>query len=157
MGRTLLNNELDLTYPDSFAVMTEEELKKHEFYEDAPAFCISDPDRHIVISFSVRKANPFVAMLAGTKEVAKNMEAKIRKPMSKFGYQLEEFTTREIGGNHADGFRYSYEVQGTGMMGETLSVKSGSSFYYIHCYFRKELREESLAVLDEIFGAASWT
>ena len=156
MGSTQLNNEMNLQYPDGFKIMSEEELRKHKFYEEAPGFCINDPDRHIVLSVSWRQANPFVAMLAGTKEVAQSMESKIRKPMRKFGYRLEEFMTREVGGKPADGYRYTYTVQGTGMMGESLSVKSGSNFYYIHSYFRQELKEDSLKMLDEIFAAVTW-
>ena len=103
-----------------------------------------------------KPANPFVAMLVGSAEVSRNMEAKVRKPMSKFGYKLEEFITREVGGKTADGYRYTYNVKGTGMIGESLSVKAGSNFYYIHSYFREELRQESLKVLDEIFGNVTW-
>ena len=156
MGSTQLNNEMNLQYPDGFKIMSEEELRKHKFYEEAPGFCINDPERHIVLSVSWRQANPFVAMLAGTADIARNMEAKIRKPMNKFGYHLEEFMTRQIGGKTADGYRYTYSVQDVGMVGESLSVKSGSNFYYIHSYFREELREESLKLLDQIFADVTW-
>ena len=156
MGRTQLNKELNLSYPDEFKVLSGEDLKQYKFFEEAPGFCINDAERHIMISISWRQANPFVAMLAGTADIARNMEAKIRKPMSKYGYHLEEFMTRQIGGKAADGYRYTYRVQGIGMVGETLSVKSGSNFYYIHSYFREELREESLKVLDEIFMDVNW-
>ena len=156
MGKTQLNKELNLSYPDEFKVLTGEDLKKYQFYEEAPGFCISDAVHHIMISISWRQANPFVAMLAGTADIARNMEAKIRKPMSKFGYHLEEFITRQIGGKPADGYRYTYSVQDVGMVGESLSVKSGSNFYYIHSYFREELREESLKLLDQIFADVTW-
>ncbi|MBQ8053121.1 MAG: hypothetical protein IJ198_04870 [Lachnospiraceae bacterium] len=156
MGKIQLNNELNFSYPDAFKVLTEEDLKKYQFFEEAPGFCISDAQRHIMISISWRQANPFVAMLAGTADIARNMEAKIRKPMSRYGYKLEGFMNRQIGGKSADGYRYTYSVQDIGMLGESLSVKSGSNFYYIHCYLREALREESLRVLDEIFGAVTW-
>jgi len=156
MGKIQLNNELNFSYPDAFKVLTEEDLKKYQFFEEAPGFCISDAQRHIMISISWRQANPFVAMLAGTSDIAKSMEAKIRKPMSRYGYKLEGFMNRQIGGKSADGYRYTYSVQDIGMLGESLSVKSGSNFYYIHCYLREALREDSLRVLDEIFGAVTW-
>jgi len=156
MGNIELNNDLKLSYPDGFHVMTEEELKKYKYFEGAPGFCIEDPERHIIISVSWRQANPFVAMIAGTADVARNMEARIRKPMKKFGYKPEGFIRRDVGGRAADGFRYTYQVQEIVMKGESLSVKNGSNFYYIHSYFRDALREESLAVLDGIFGSAGW-
>lgn len=156
METVKLNNDLDLSYPDGFHVMTEEELKKHKYFEGAPGFCIEDPERHIILSVSWRQANPFVAMIAGTADIARNMEAKIRKPMKKFDYQTEGFMKRDIGGRTADGFRYTYKVQDIVMCGESLSARNGSNFYYIHSYYRDALREESLAVLDGIFGAAVW-
>ena len=118
MSTAQLNKELNLTYPDSFVELTQEDLKKHKFFEEAPGFCIQDAERHIMISVSWRQANPFVAMLAGSADI--------------------------------------YKVQDIGMMGESLSVKSGSNFYYIHSYLRQELREESLSVLDGIFETAAW-
>ena len=156
MSTVQLNKELNLTYPDSFVELTQEDLKKHKFFEEAPGFCIQDAERHIMISVSWRQANPFVAMLAGSADIAKNMEAKIRKPMGKFGYHLEGFMNREIGGKTADGYRYTYKVQDIGMMGESLSVKSGSKFDYIQSDRRQELREESLSVLDGIFETVAW-
>ena len=156
MNTVELNNDLCFSYPEGFQQMSREDLGRHKFIEEAPGFCVHDEERHIMISVSWRQANPFVAMLVGSAEVSRNMEAKVRKPMSKFGYKLEEFITREVGGKTADGYRYTYNVKGTGMIGESLSVKAGSNFYYIHSYFREELRKESLKVLDEIFGNVTW-
>ena len=156
MSTTQLNNELNLTYPDGFKVMTPEDLKQYKFFEEAPGFCINDADRHIIISVSWRQSNPFVAMLVSSADIAKNMEAKIRKPMGQYGYTLEGFMSREVGGKTADGYRYAYEVKGIGMVGESLSLKSGGNFYYIHSYFRQELREPSLQVLDKVFTSVTW-
>ena len=39
---------------------------------------------------------------------------------------------------------------------ETLSVKQGKAFYYIHCYMREAMLEKSLATLDEILASMSW-
>lgn len=147
---------MNLNYPDGFKVMTEKDLKQYNYFDEAPGFCIHDQDRHIMISISWRQANPFVAMLASSADIAKNMEAKIRKPMNKYGYKLEGFMTRTVSGKTADGYRYTYAVKGIGMIGESLSLKNGSNFYYIHSYIRQELREESLKVLGEIFGNVSW-
>ena len=75
MSTTQLNNELNLTYPEGFKVMTPEDLKQYKFFEEAPGFCINDSDRHIIISVSWRQSNPFVAMLVSSADIAKNMEA----------------------------------------------------------------------------------
>ena len=44
MGRTQLNKELNLSYPDEFKVLSGEDLKKYQFFEEAPGFCINDAE-----------------------------------------------------------------------------------------------------------------
>ena len=90
-----------------------------------------------------KKTNGFVAKLLNTKDIVKKMEAGIRNPMQQYGYHLEEFLSLEAGGKNADGYRYSYTVQETGMSGESLCIKNKNTFYYIHCYYRTELKEIS--------------
>ena len=85
MNTVELNNDLCFSYPEGFQQMSREDLGRHKFIEEAPGFCVHDEERHIMISVSWRQANPFVAMLVGSAEVSRNMEAKVRKPMSKFG------------------------------------------------------------------------
>ena len=156
METVVLNNEMQLSYPDSFHVMSEEELSKMTFFGEAPGWCISDPERHIDVSVSWKKTNGLFAKILNTREIAKNMEAQIRKPMGQYGYRLDSFLEKELGGRRADGYLYAYEVQGTGMAGESLYLKNGNTFYYIHCYFRDAMRDDSLPVLDEIFGSVRW-
>ena len=157
MGTVRLNNELDLTYPDGFHEMGKEELSRQTFYDTAPDWSISDPERHMAIAVSWRRTNGFLARLLKTKDIAVKMEAKIKVPMQQCGYRLEGFVVREPGGVRGDGYRYDYEVQDTGMSGESIYLKNGSTFYYIHAYFRTSLKEESLAVLDGIFDSFSWS
>ena len=156
MIEKILNNEMSISYPEGFHVMDKEELKGQQFLQEGPGWCISDPDRHIVVSAAWRKTNGLIARMLNTRDVAKNMSAQIRKPMQKFGFQLEGFLQKEMGGLRADGYLYQYVVQGTGMAGESFCIKKGSTFYYIHCYFRQALKDESLAVLEEIFQSVTW-
>lgn len=156
METVLLNNELNLTYPDGFHEMGKEELSRQTFYDTAPDWSISDPDRHMVIAISWKRTNGLLAKLLNTKDMAVKMEAKIKVPMQQYGYRLEGFVAREPGGRRGDGYRYVYEVQDTGMSGESIYLKNGNTFYYIHSYYRTSLKEDSLAVLDGIFDSFSW-
>ncbi len=98
METVVLNNEMQLSYPDGFHVMSEEELSKMTFYGEAPGWCISDPERHIDLSVSWKKTNGLFAKILNTREIAKNMEAQIRKPMGQYGYRLDSFLEKELGG-----------------------------------------------------------
>ena len=88
--------------------------------------------------------------------LAKSMEGQMAQAMKAFQYKLVEFTARTPGGKEAEGFRYDYTVQDTGMSGESLCVKNRNTFYYLHFYYRTALKEESMAVVDEILQSASW-
>ena len=94
--------------------------------------------------------------MLSAKEVAKKMESAIRAAMQPYDYALDSFVTENLGGEAAEGFRYLYTAQNIRMIGETLSVKKGRTFYYIHCYLREELRDESLQTLGEMFNTARW-
>ena len=152
----LLNNELEITLPDGFHILTEEELAGMNFSDGKPDLCISDPERHIIISIAWRKSG-FAAHLLSAKDVIGKMESGIRKSMEPYGYSLETFLTEDMNGTPAEGFRYEYEAQGISMIGETFSVRKGKVFYYIHCYLRKALREESLQTLESFFGTFRWS
>ena len=129
MEKKQLNNELTLTYPSGFHVMGKEELEKHQYFGEPPAWSISDPERHMMISIAWKKTNGFVAKLLNTRDIVQKMEAGIRTPMQQFGYQLEGFLSLEAGGKNADGYRYSYTVQETGMTGESLCIKNKNTFF----------------------------
>ena len=151
----LLNNELEITLPEGFRDMTPEEMAGLNVYKEAPGVSVKDPDRHIVISAAWKKSG-LAALMLSAKEVAKKMESTLRGAMKPYGYVLDSFITENIGKETAEGFRYRYTAQNIRMVGETLSVKKGRTFYYIHCYLREELREESLQTLEEIFQSARW-
>ena len=56
-----------------------------QFYGDSPGKCLSDPERHILISIGRKTISGFSALLVSTKDAAKRMEASIRKPMQAYG------------------------------------------------------------------------
>lgn len=151
----LLNNKLEITLPDGFREMTAEEMAGVKLYKEAPDFCVKDPDRHIVIAAAWKKSG-LAALMLSAKEVAKKSESALQSAMQPFGYTLETFLTEKIGGETAEGFRYHYTAQDTRMVGETFSLKKGKTFYYIHCYLREELRDDSLKILEEIFASGRW-
>ncbi len=157
METVLLNNELNLTYPDSFHVMSKEELSGYNFYSEAPGWCINDPDRHIMVSISWKQVPGLFAKMLKVKDIAKTMEGQMAQVMKAFDYRLDEFISRTPGGKEAEGFRYEYTVQETGMTGVSLAVKVKNTFYYIHIYYRSALRDESIPVMEEILDAAAWT
>lgn len=150
-----LNNEMNISIPEGFRQMSAEERSRLNFIKDGEGECFTDTERHMILSIAWKKAG-FAGLLVNTKEAAESMEKQTAGPMAPYGYKNEGFFSRDIGGNESRGFCYSYEAQGTAMSGESMIVKNGKTFYYLHAYMRTALKEESEAVVKEILDGISW-
>ncbi len=148
-----INNELILSVPESFVLLNEAELGKMKYYDTPPDWCVKDCERHILISISYKHVNAFTAALAGSGDVAKNMDKTLKKAMEKYGYVRDGFLRERFGGRKASGFRYHYKTQGIEMLGESWSVKNKSNFYYIHCYYRAD---ESGTAVKKVLESIRW-
>ena len=149
-------NTLRLHYPEGFHVLSDEELSKYNYYNGKPSWAISDPDRHILSCVSWKKANAFAKMLFKSKDVAKSMESKLKELMVQYEYEFKESISRSLDGERADGFKYTYTAQDIAMTGESFSVIREKTYYYIHFYYRQELEEESLSVINGMLDSITW-
>lgn len=152
---TVINHEMNVILPEGFHTLSDEEKKNFKMIEEGDGSIFSDPQRHIVLSIAYRKAGLFTG-LADPKDAIKAMEKKVAAPMQSFGYVLDGFTERKIGGEDTYGFCYHYTAQDTAMSGESMILKRNRTFWYIHCYYRTALAEESRKVLAEILDSVSF-
>ncbi len=151
MERLQLNDGWTLAYPDGFHVMDEREREEIRFLGDVQGECLSDPERHILFSVAWKRIGAFPALILSEKDIAKAMEFRIREPMGPYGYAAEGFSERRIGGRKACAFRYSYEVEGIAMRGESMAFKDGKTVWYVHFHYRKAMEAESRPVAEEMF------
>lgn len=152
----ILNDALRLTIPEGFHVMTDEECGRFTVLEEGEWIGLSDPERHILMTVGWKPVGRFTAALLSGRDIAKNMERWIRKPMQPLGYRLEAFGERAIAGTKAHGLRYGYEVQTVEMMAESYAVKHKRTIYYLHFYARAALWQESLPVREEFLASVRW-
>lgn len=148
--RMTIDNRLYMDCPEGFRRLSEEELQKMNLIAGGKGLCISDSERHIVISVAWTQVNPLSAWLLGTRETASSMARHIGKSMKKFSYEWLDNVKRDIDGQVARGLDYKYEVQGIHMIGESLVVKNEENLFYFHLYGREVRREETLKVFNEI-------
>lgn len=148
--RISIENKLYMDCPEGFRQLSEEELQKMNMIARGKGLCISDSERHIVISVAWTQVNPLSSWLLGTRETAGSMARHIGKSMKPFSYYWLNNVKREIDGQVARGLDYEYVVQGINMTGESLVVKVEENLFYFHMYGRKVRRDESLAVFNEI-------
>ena len=153
--RISIDNKLYMDCPEGFRQLTEEELHKMNLIAGGKGLCISDSERHIVISVAWTQVNALSAWLLGTRETAGSMEKHIRKNMKPFSYVWLDDVKRTIDGQLARGVDYDYVVNGINMTGESLAIKSDENLYYFHMYARKIRREESVKVFNEILDSVA--
>ena len=149
-------NAMQINVPEGFRVLNSEERAGMQFMEEGAGEVLQDAERHIMISAAWKKHGRLANLLAGTADAAKAMEQKISAAMKPYGYVQEGFFREEAGGEPAEAFAYCYTVQDTQMSGESLILKRDGIHYYIHCYYRTERKEESLAVFRNLLRAVTW-
>lgn len=157
---TMALNELKIPCPDGFHALDDEARSRMHFAEEGPGVCLSDPERHMLISVAYKRISGLSAVLLKDRDVAKNMDGSVKKAMQPFGYKADGSVKRMVGGNATEGFCYTYTAQSIAMYGESLvlrySGKSGKSLYYFHLYAREELKAESIPVWEELLSGAEW-
>ena len=145
-------NALTITYPEGFHEMTDAEKAGLNFYKDGPGACLSDPDRHMIVTIGWMKSG-IASLMFSEKEAARSAEGKISKPMAAYGYCLEGFSDMKLGGENASGFRYHYRSGETDMSAEMLVMKYKKVFYYLNFYARTGLLEESRKIWQEMLDS----
>ncbi len=148
-------NALRVSCPEGFREMNESEKAGLHFAMEAPGICLTNPEKHMVVSIGWVKSG-MASLLLSEKDAARKGEEKVSRLMKDLGYQLEEYPNRTLDEEKASGYRYHYTAQDIGMTGETLVAKHRKVFYYLNLYCRTELREESLKIWEEMLDAMRW-
>ena len=156
MANAALNGKMSVSYPDGFHEMSEAERGQLNFIEEGKGVCLSDPRRHMIVTTGFKRIGMLQKLLLGGKDLAKNMEAQIRKPMARYGYRLKGYSEKQLDGKAANGIMYTYTAQGVDMYAESYVVKSGDTLYYLHLYTRMALWAENQSVWDQILDSVAW-
>lgn len=151
--KIVLNNSIRFSCPEGFHVMSEEERAELNMIIQGPGVCLNNPDKHVTVSFAWKEINRFSALVLNASDIMKKMETQIRRPMQQFGYHMDGYVSRNVGKRKAEGFRYGYDVQGTGMYGEAYVIKEDTTLYYLYVYIRQEYIEEGFAAWEELLAA----
>ena len=155
-NHVLLNEELNLYWPDGFSVMTKEELKAALRTEDPEKFGIHDKERHIILFVWWHISNPLIVKLAGNiQNVVKQTEKKLKKTYKDHQYRFLGFFPTKVCGYEAYGLRFEYTLGEITQICETIQFIYKSCCYTISYYTRPELDEQNQPVLQEILESIS--
>ena len=152
-----MNDVLKLSCPDGFHVLDKEEMAKLRFNEEGSGVCLSDPERHMIVSAAYKQIGGFSSFLLNDKDLLKNLETAMRKAQKPFGYNAAGDVTRSVGGRIAKGIAYTYTAQEIPMYSESLLIREGKTVYYFHVYSREALKEGNMSVWDELLNTSVWS
>ncbi len=156
MSELKITDELNMTYPDSFHVMNEKERQRLNHMTGDDFVGLSDPEAHMMVTVGYKSNIGFAAKLLSAKDMAKNMEKQIAKPMMIYSYARGRFKETQIGGISGYGFDYSYEVQGIVMIGESYVVKRDKAVYYFNLYSRDNMKTKNLFAWADMLKNVEW-
>ena len=153
MSALKINDKFQLICPEGFRTMTTQERAQLRIAEEGDILCLTNETEHMVVSIGWKEVSIGTGLVLHLIRPVKSVEASVNRSMAPYGFRKETSLTRQIGGQNAEGFRYTYTA-GVPMVGETYVIRQMRSLTFFHMYLRAENRENGLpqwnALLDAV-------
>ena len=148
MSNAKINNEVELTYPDTFREMGEEELSKY-FGKPDNRWGVHDGDSHILLSVSWTKPGFFRSM-GDAETVIIGAESRLHRSL--LNYQRVSSYKLKIEKIKANGIRFEYRSNDSVVVQlcDLIAFKYKKKFYSVYFISRKVDAVESRRALEEI-------
>ena len=79
------NNSLHLSFPDGFHVMDYDERKNLKMIEEGPGECLTNPEKHIIISIGWKELSFLPSLLVSARDASDNAQKAIQSAMQPYG------------------------------------------------------------------------
>ena len=145
-----IHEGMTLSCPDSFRVMTLEELNKISASHYPNRFGIWDEEAKVMLSFIWHKINVMAVSLTDPRRNLYGVEMQMRHMLQPFGYKKTGSQKRHIAGRKAKGFSYEYQVNGQYQSGEVFLFKNGRNFYTLYTYAWEPMEGEVQEIIHRI-------
>lgn len=161
MADAIINDQLHVTYPESFCVMSAEEASKALSTSDAERWAIRDDSAHIIIAIAWHESRAgLLQKLASTKDLAKRIQRKARAAARRTNESaVRDLRNSQVCGEEAWGFDCTYEAQGICHVSEAWVFKlpkgKESCCYTIYFYAREDNAPASREVLEKLMASLS--
>ena len=141
MSTVRINNEIDLTYPDSYQEMGEEELKRY-FSTAENRWGAYDAERHVILSVCWKKAG-FFSFLTDPESVMVGAEARMKRRL--INYRRKEASRIKIASKKKNGYgiRFEYRVNGANIYQVSdLRIFKYKGKFYSFQYIGRRINDE---------------
>ena len=137
MNRICVNDELLLSCPEGFAVMSADEPNRLYACGDSHRWGAWDRERHVMLTVLWQRYNPLLMMLADMKSLARRNEQLTQRGYEGHDYQLKGFSSRKVCGLTAEGYRFTYRLGDVIQSVETVLIKRKNRVYSLNCIGRE--------------------
>jgi hypothetical protein len=143
MQKTIVNGELRIAYPDTYTVLTPEELE--QMYRDGnpDRWSVRNKDEHRTVTLMWKKYAWPAVLMPDSTAIARNNERLMREGLKEYGYALDGFFERELCGQKGCGYDYAYTNQGIAVKVKTVLFRHRSTVWSISFYWRAADEEPS--------------
>ena len=153
MNELKINGRFQLVCPEGFRELTEGEREKLNTLGEGESLFLTNEEGHIAVSIGWKDVNAFAGFLLHLISPISSVEASVNRAMAPYGYRKETMLERQIGGQIAKGFRYTYTAGDTPMVGESYVIRQDRSLTFFHAYYRASERETSLPLWQGLLDA----
>ena len=139
MGRQIIHDTFSLEIPENFESMSEADLRELSRKGGDPyRWGVRDRENHRMIVVLWKQYPALLSWLADLKSIAKKNEQLTGKAYAGSDYRLLEFISMQAGEEKAEGYRFSYTVEGISQVISCLLIKDGKTVYAFVCGGREE-------------------
>ena len=151
MNTMQINNELNITYPDGFETMGEEELIRY-FRTPADRWGVYNADEHIILSVSWKKAG-FKYLFTDAESYMIEVESVLHRTL--LNYQRVTDYKMKIGKKKAYAIRFEYRVKDAALVQlcDLVVLKYKKHFYSIYYVTRKKGSSTKLPTFEEVLNS----
>ena len=147
----IINNEVNLTYPDGFDLMGEEELIRY-FRTPADRWGVYNADKHIILSVNWKKAG-FKYLFTDAESYIIEVEAFLHRNL--LNYQRVTDYKMKIGKKKAYAIRFEYRVKDAALVQvcDLVAFKYKKHFYSVYYVTRKVNASANLPAFQEVLNS----
>ena len=141
------NGNIVLGISEGFLELSFQDIEKMGRTPEKNSWSIRNEKEHLILEIAWKKA-PFFSDFVKMETTAHFTEDRISKMIPT--YKKESDIKKEIDGEEACGFRYSYTVSDINMMADYLVLKHEKKYYSISWIARKDTFSESYDIFDSM-------
>ena len=157
MSRQIMNDTFSLQIPEHFEPMSAEELRQLSRAGGDPyQWGVRDRENHVMLVALWKQYPALLAWASNLKAIVKKNEQLTGGIYKGHDYRLLEFSSLQAGDETAEGYSFSYSVEGITQVANNYLIKDGKTVYSFLCVGREENRTADQATFREIMGSLQY-